>query len=104
MNIKSRIEKAEKQQFNKQIKQLFDNIKFLPDGELNTLCDLLVKEREKRGILEPSEIVAARGLFEQLSNDGVKPSEAIERVVKAAKTHGVSLTANDFLPRLKYGI
>lgn len=95
-NTSKRIIKLESSVLKKQVKTLSENINKVSDNEINFLCDLFFDERKRRGLVERSEIVAARALYDHLiENKKLKPATALKRVMETVKESGFELTEDD---------
>lgn len=97
MNLNNRVMKLEKTALRAQLKRLVENLDKISDSELSHLCELLIEEREKRGLVEKPEIEAAKCLFGRLTEEEMPAEDALEAVLQAAKANGYELTADDIL-------
>ncbi len=81
-----------------QFGRLIENVREIPADTLNDLFNRLADERERRGLVEKPEIVAAKNLFCSLTkNQNMSNEDALRSILEAAKASGFELTDDDVL-------
>jgi hypothetical protein len=81
-----------------QFGRLIENVREIPADTLNDLFERLADERERRGLVEKPEIVAAKSLFCSLTkNQNMSNDDALRSILEAAKASGFELTDDDVL-------
>lgn len=100
---KAQIEEAVKSPLATALEMMIGSaiIKAISKGDLSVLETLVSrpygKPKETIEITIAPEIEAAKGLYEELVQSGVKPKQALNKVIKGAKINGFDLTAEDIL-------
>lgn len=97
MKISNRLTKLERSTLQTQINGITKNLGSISDPALMTLCDQLLVERERRGLVEKPEIVAARRVFQQLIAQKQPKEQALQAVLVATKDRGFTLLESDIL-------
>ena len=97
MKISNRLAKLERSTLQTQINGITKNLASISDPALMTLCDQLLVERERRGLVEKPEIVAARRVFQQLIAQKQPEEQALQMVLAATKDRGFTLLESDIL-------
>lgn len=98
MNAKNRVTNLEQTRMNMQFGRLIESIREIPADTINDLFNRLADERERRGLVEKPEIIAARHLFCNLTEkQNMTNDDALQHVLQAAKSSGFELTNDDVL-------